>query len=205
MEILKKTAVFFMLIGLQSGYAQDQKMLLDAFTKSYTLETTFKYSEAIEALKSLNTTDNYPVALRLGWLSNLAKKYDESAGYYRKASELMPVSVEALLGLVNPLANQKKWTEVEQVYLDILKIEPKNSTVNFRLGQIYYNRKEYSKAEKYFSTALNLYPFDYDSMLMSAWNYYFLGNYNEAKALFNRVLLYSPKDASAKEGLGMIK
>jgi hypothetical protein len=42
-------------------------------------------------------------------------------------------------------------------------------------------------------------------MLMSGWNYYFLGKYSEAKELFNRVLLYSPSDASAKEGLGLIK
>jgi len=40
---------------------------------------------------------------------------------------------------------------------------------------------------------------------MSGWNYYFLGKYSEAKELFNRVLLYSPSDTSAKEGLGLIK
>ena len=112
---------------------------------------------------------------------------------------------EALLGIVNPLAVQKKWNDVEQVYVSILKIDPKNSQTNFRLGQIYYNRKEYAKADKYFSTSLNLYPFDYDSMLMSGWNCYFLGKYSEAKELFNRVLLNSPLDTSAKEGLGLIK
>jgi hypothetical protein len=40
---------------------------------------------------------------------------------------------------------------------------------------------------------------------MSAWTNYFLGNKNEAKALFNKVLLYSPNDKSALEGLGLIK
>ena len=205
MEILKKTIILACLFAMPFVNAQENKTIQDAFSKSYALETNFKYNEAIESLKSLNKSDNYPVQLRLGWLYNLAKRYDESESAYKKAAALMPASVEALKGLVNPLANEKKWTEVEKAYLDILHIDPKNSSINFRLGQIYYNRKEYAKAEKYFSTSLNLYPFDYDSMLMSGWNYFYLGKYNEAKELFGRVLLYSPTDTSAKQGLSMIK
>lgn len=205
MEILKKSVLVILLFGLQLVNAQDQKTIQDAFSKSYTLETGLKYNEAIETLKGLNSVENYPVQLRLGWLLYSAKRYTESVAAYKKACEIMPASVEPLLASVNPLAVQKKWDEVEKIHLAILKIDPKNSITNFRLGQIYYNKKEYAKAEKYFSTSLNLYPFDYDSMLMSGWNYYFLGKYSEAKELFNRVLLYSPSDASAKEGLGLIK
>lgn len=205
MEILKKLLLIILLVGTKSVNAQDQKATQEAFSKSYTLETGKKYNEAIEVLKSLNTSENYPLQLRLGWLLYSAKRYDESVTAYKKAAEIMPAAIEPLLALVNPLATQKKWGEVEKNHLNILKIDPKNSLTNFRLGQIYYNRKEYAKAEKYFSTALNLYPFDYDSMLMSGWNYYFLGKYSEAKELFNRVLLYSPFDTSATEGLGLIK
>jgi tetratricopeptide (TPR) repeat protein len=205
MEILKKSFALMLLFGIQFANAQDQNTVQEAFNKSYVLESGKKYNEAIEALKSSNAINNYPIQIRLGWLTYSAKRYNESVIAYKKAAELMPASVEALLGAVNPLVAQNKWEEVEQTYLAILKNDPKNSTVNFRLGQIYYNRKEYPKAEKYFSTALNLYPFDYDSMLMSGWNYYFLGKYSEAKELFNRVLLYSPKDTSALEGIGLIK
>lgn len=206
MEFLKKTLVIGFFLGTYlTIQAQDQKTIQEAFTKSYALETNKKYTEAIDALKLLNANENYPVQLRLGWLSYSNKKYAESVAYYTKAASLMPASIEAFLGMANPLAAQNKWVELEQNYLNILKNDPKNSTINFRLGQIYYNRKEYSKAEKYFSASLNLYPFDYDSMLMSGWNYYFLGKYSEAKELFNRVLLYNPSDASAKEGIGLIK
>ena len=205
MEILKKSLLVILLVGNQWANAQDQKATLEAFSKSYTLESVKKYNEAIEILKSLNASENYPVQLRLGWLLYSAKRYDESVVAYKKAAEIMPASIEPLLALVNPLATQKKWEEVEKNHLNILKIDPKNSLTNFRLGQIYYNKKEYAKAEKHFSTSLNLYPFDYDSMLMSGWNYYFLGKYNEAKELFNRVLLYNPTDVSGKEGLSLIK
>ena len=205
MEILRKSVVIALLIGSQFIQAQDQKVVQEAFVKSYALETAKKQNEAIDILKSLSNSENYPIQLRLAWLYYSSKRYDESVAAYKKAAELMPASIEALLGIVNPLAVQKKWSEIEQVYVSILKIDPKNSQTNFRLGQIYYNRKEYAKADKYFSTSLNLYPFDYDSMLMSGWNCYFLGKYSEAKELFNRVLLYSPLDTSAKEGLGLIK
>ncbi|WP_310558933.1 tetratricopeptide repeat protein [Flavobacterium sp.] len=205
MEILKKSLLVILFVGTQWVNAQDQKATQEAFSKSYTLETGKKYNEAIDILKSLNASQNYAVQLRLGWLLYTAKRYDESVAAYKKATEIMPASVEPLLALVNPLATQKKWDEVEKNHLNILKIDPKNSLTNFRLGQIYYNKKEYAKAEKYFSISLNLYPFDYDSMLMSGWNYYFLGKYSEAKELFNRVLLYSPFDTSATEGLGLIK
>jgi tetratricopeptide (TPR) repeat protein len=205
MEILRKSVVIALLIASQCIQAQDQKAVQEAFVKSYALETAKKQNEAIDVLKSLNNLENYPTQLRLAWLYYSSKRYDESVAAYKKAAGLMPASIEALLGIVNPLAVQKKWNEVEQIYLSILKIDPKNSQTNFRLGQIYYNRKEYAKADKYFSASLNLYPFDYDSMLMCGWNCYFLGKYSEAKELFNRVLLYSPSDASAKEGLGLIK
>jgi Flp pilus assembly protein TadD len=40
---------------------------------------------------------------------------------------------------------------------------------------------------------------------MFAWTNYKLGKYREAKLLFQKVLLLSPDDASAKEGLNLIK
>jgi Flp pilus assembly protein TadD len=40
---------------------------------------------------------------------------------------------------------------------------------------------------------------------MSAWVQYQLGNKVEAKTLFKKALLSRPKDASALEGLGLLK
>lgn len=206
MEILKKWSLALLLLCSCLAVTQAQSdAVADAFAKSYALEGQAKYSEAIDAIKAHAATNTYEVNLRMGWLYYLSKKYDESVKAYQNAIAKMPAAIEPLLGAVNPLAAQNKWEDVENVYLSILKIDSKNSTVNYRLGLIYYYRKDYTKAEKYFSVSLNLYPFDYDSMLMSAWTYYFLGKYNEAKTLFNRVLLLSPADKSALEGLGAIK
>ncbi|HSA04943.1 MAG TPA: tetratricopeptide repeat protein, partial [Tenuifilaceae bacterium] len=68
-----------------------------------------------------------------------------------------------------------------------------------------YERKDYKQAYTYFEKVVNLYPWDHDSVLMFAWTNYMLGKTREAKILFHKALLYNPDDASAKEGLGLIK
>ena len=52
---------------------------------------------------------------------------------------------------------------------------------------------------------INLYPFDYDSLLLYARTNYQLGKLREAQVMFNKVLLNKPKDVSALEGLSLIK
>ena len=66
-------------------------------------------------------------------------------------------------------------------------------------------RKDYKQAYIFFEKVVNLYPFDYQSLLMLGWTNYRLGKPREAKILFNKALLYSPGDASAKEGLALVK
>ena len=117
----------------------------------------------------------------------------------------MPSSAEVLWAILSPQIATEKWTDVEKTYLSILKLEPKNAIAHYKLGVIYYYRKNYTVAKKYFDVALNLYPLDYNNLLMSAWTNYFLGKTNEAKVLFSRVLLLYQGDASATEGLSLIK
>ena len=68
---------------------------------------------------------------------------------------------------------------------------------------IYFYRKNYIEALKYFDVTLTLFPLDYDAITMSAWTNYYLGKKEEAKVLFNRVLLMYQQDASAIEGLAL--
>jgi tetratricopeptide (TPR) repeat protein len=117
----------------------------------------------------------------------------------------MPLSVEARLGLANPVIAIEDWTTLENTYNDILKIDPNNSQVNYKLGMMFYYRADYNGAAKYIEKTVNMYPFDYYSVLMLGWTYYNLGKTREAEVLFNKVLLISPDDASALEGLGLLK
>ncbi|TSA37403.1 MAG: hypothetical protein D4R64_05745 [Porphyromonadaceae bacterium] len=176
-----------------------------AFRTSYTQENSGDYKAAVNSLKSVYDDSSYEMNLRLGWMSFKSGDFKESEAYYRKAITLRPYGIEARFGLVFPLSSMGNWTLVNSIYEEILTIDAHNSLANFRYGLLAYNKEEYSKADKLFTKVVNLYPFDYDSLIMLAWTRFKLGKSLEAKALFQKALLYSPDDSSALEGLSLIR
>ncbi len=204
MKLLKKTITAIIVLISLNVQAQD-KTLMNAFSQSYDYEAALKYDAAINTLMAVYNPSSYEINLRLGWLNYMAGNFKESVTYYKKAMLLMPAATEPLWAMINPLTALENWNEIGKTYLIILKLDPQNVTANYNLGLIFYYRKDYVSAKKYFDVALNQYPFGYNNMLMSAWTNYFLGNKNDALTLFNKTLLYSPNDKSALEGLSLIK
>lgn len=186
------------------SFAQDAK-LQGAFKTSYTKEADSDFTGAIKDLKAVYSETSYELNLRLGWLHYSAGLFTESMAYYKKAIDLKPASVEAKFGYVYPAAAVGNWDQVKTQYENILRVDSKNSQAHYRLGLIYYGREEFDKALQKFQVGLNLYPFDYDFNLMMAWTSLKMGKMREAEVLFNKVLLLSPGDESALEGLGLIK
>jgi tetratricopeptide (TPR) repeat protein len=212
MEILGRRAIGFLLLTLgmivsNALMAQQYsaKMIEDAFESSYTLQDKANYNGAIGIIKTVYDENSYEVNVRLGWLNYLGGFFTESAAYYQKAIKLKPYSIEAKLGFVYPAAAIGNWDQVIAQYNDILKIDPQNSVVNYRMGSIYYGKLDYATAEKYLEKVVNLYPFDYDSNILFAWTNLKLGKTREAQVLFHKVLMMRPNDKSAMEGLSYIK
>jgi len=185
--------------------AQDFNTQKNAFAKSYEFETSGDYEKAIGSLKTIYRDDSYELNVRLGWLSYLAGGFQESSAYYNKAINLMPYAIEPRFGLVLPASAMGNWDIVMSQYNKILEINPNNSLALFRIGMIYYGRNEFDKAKEYFSKVVNLYPFDYDGLVMLGWSNLRIGNSREAKVLFQKALFRSPEGASALEGLESIK
>jgi tetratricopeptide (TPR) repeat protein len=185
--------------------AQNGKILQESFAASYKAETSGEYTRAIEILRKEYNENSYEINLRLGWLTYNNGAFTESAAYYNKAINLMPYSIEARLGFALPASAMGNWDQVVTRYQEILKIDPNHYLTNYRMGMIYYSREEFQNAFNHFERIANMYPFDYDAVIMFAWVNYRLGKTREASALFNKALLIRPEDASALEGLGMIK
>lgn len=210
MEALKKTTyliilAFITFLPASRLAAQDYTALQQAFSISYTQETAGDYSGGIATLKKVYDESSYEINVRLGWLTYMAGQFTESTTYYSKSITLMPYSIEARLGFALPASAMGNWEQVINKYLEILKIDPANYTTNYRMGLIYYGRKDYASALKYLEKVANMYPFDYDAIHMYAWANYRLGKLREAKVLFNKTLLIRPGDSSALEGIGLIK
>ena len=203
MKSFKRVLFFASVLFSLNANAQDSKVMQEAFAKSFMAEDKGDYKNAQQAIQSIYSDKSYLVNLRIGWLSYLNKDYVNSIVYYKKAIALMPTATEPLWGLCNPLVAQEKWVELENNYKLIIRFDPKNSLVNYRLGMIYFYRKNYVEAIKYFDVTLTLFPLDYDAITMSAWTNYYLGKKEDAKVLFNRVLLMYQLDASAIEGLAL--
>ena len=198
-------AAFTGLILISSIQAQDYKVVQDAFEKSYLYEYTGDYSKAIDGLKAVYSEESYEINLRLGWLTYMAGFFTESTAYYQKTMELKPVSIEAKFGYVYPASALGNWEQVKKQYNDILLIDAQNTIANYRMGSIFYGNEDYTTALKYFEKIVNLYPFDYDGLLMYAWTNLNLGKFREAEVLFNKVLMNQPNDESALQGLNLIK
>ena len=204
--LIKKSLILVLILFTLSAFSQvTQATLETAFAKSYEKEKAGDFSNAANELKKVYIESSYEINLRLGWLNYNAGLLDESVIYYSLAQKLKPYSEEARFGLILPKAAQGKWNEVTDQYSKILEINPNNTVALYRLGLVYYGQKDYNKAQPLFKKVVDLYPFGYDGLLMLAWTSYFQGNYNEAKVLFNKVKLLSPNDASANEGLNLMK
>lgn len=204
MKNLKPFLVISLCLLAINSYSQSGT-IADAFSKSYASEKKSDYKGAATLLKMVYDKSSYEINLRLGWLTYKAGAYAESESYYQLAINLKPGAIEARLGYIYPAYALGNMNEVVEQYTKTLIIDPQNTTANYEMGLIAYNKKDYQVAYKYFDKVVTLYPFTYDALIMLAWSNYQLGKKDTATVLFNRVLCLSPNDSSAVEGLSLIK
>jgi len=202
-----KKLVFVMYFALTAGLlaGQDYEEVRNAFAQSYAHEKEGEYKQAIDDLKAVYQEDSFPINIRLGWLSYMGGFFTESIAYYQKSINLKPLALDAKFGYVYPTSAMGNWDQVKKQYRDILAIDPQNTLANYRIGSIYYGNGDYETALKHFEKVVNLYPFDYDALVMYAWTHLQLGKYREAEVLFNQALMNQPQGQSALEGLKAVK
>ena len=165
MEFLKKsTWIIVYLLMANVAFSQvSQDVLQAAFSKSYVSEKNGDFTASMEPLKKVYDESSYELNLRLGWLNYNAGLFDEAIIFYGRAQKLKPYSEEARFGLILPLAALGKWNDVIKIYDAILETSPNNSVALYRLGLVYYGRKDYNKANTLFKKVVDLYPFGYDA------------------------------------------
>lgn len=207
MENLKKIlfVTLMALFSLNNTIYSQEVSMQEAFNNSYILEYNGEYMKAVEAINKGYDQKSYGANLRAGWLNYEAGLYIESQNYYKKAIALKPNSIEAKLGYIYPSKALGNMDQVIAQYKKILETDPQNSTANYQMGLIFYDKKDFQSAYKYFEKVVNLYPFGYDALLMYAWSNFQLGKNKEAKILFKNALLLSPYSQSAIDGLSLIK
>jgi len=197
--------MLLLLIVSTAVQAQSFDKQLIAYENSYRLEENGKYNEAIQEILNVYVESNYEHNLRLGWLYYVSGRFTESLPYYQKCFTLKPLSIEARFGYIYPAAALGNWTQVENQYQEILRIDPQNTQANYRMASIAYGREDYMTSLRYLNKVINLYPFDYDTAILLAWTELKLGKLREAKIMFQKALLIRPGDSNASEGLKLVE
>jgi tetratricopeptide (TPR) repeat protein len=208
---MKKISMIIVLllfaIAAAAPAAQKGEDKLRAFTASVKEETAKNYPRAIQSMLDIidSHRSDYLVNLRLGWLYYLSRDYDNSVKYYQEAIRISDNSIDALLGITLPYAEMKKWDMVQDAYKSVLAKDKAHYTANLRMGQIYFNVANYVVAKKYFETAYENYPSDYEVNLYMGWTYYYLGSRSKAQQFFVNAMILNSNETSAAKGLELTK
>lgn len=90
-------------------------------------------------------------------------------------------------------------------YKTMAKSKPENPSVNYRLGTLYYSIKDYELSIKHLEIAVNNSENDYQIMDMLGWAYYKAKKLDASKAIFEKILVAKPGNASATKAIKLIK
>ena len=113
---------------------------------------------------------------------------------------------------LNPLASMptsdqlKKMADTQAApLLESLKSDPSDPDLLTRIGNIYYDVKQYPEAIDYYQRSLKLQPANADVRTDMATAYWYSGNADTALAEFNKVLTYQPNKANTLFNIGIVK
>ena len=184
------------------GDGQD-RTLAEALKTSYEAEVNGDYQAAIKPLTALGASvgSSYLAQVRLGWLNYCAKDWQQSIAYYGKASKLTPFAIEPLLGLMlaqQAAGNNDEALRTAQV---ALRQDPGNYTALSHTAWLLYLKRDFRQAAFMYHKLVNLYPTDTEMLLGLGFSLKFAGDKKESAQTFNTVLLLSPGNARALEGL----
>ena len=92
-----------------------------------------------------------------------------------------------------------------QPLLDALKANPRDAATLVALGNLYYDRKSWPEAIRYYQQSLDIRPDDADVRTDMGTAYYYSGFPDKALDQFNQVLKKSPNYANTLFNLGIVR
>lgn len=190
-------------------------------------EAQFNY--ALELHKNKNYTsalEYYKKALELNpgkeeVYINLAqiyiedKKYEQANEICQKGLMVLPnnqklngylediknYSASSQYSAATALYEQKQYQKALNKYLEI---QNKNADVKMAIASCYWQLNDYQNANKYYLNVLKEQPNNLEALSNSAYAYYSIGDYNNAKLMANKILAYEKTNVSAQELLDNI-
>ncbi|MCK5294200.1 MAG: hypothetical protein KAJ49_06065 [Arcobacteraceae bacterium] len=193
----KYLIMFILTISVLFG--SDFQDVKSSYFKSYNYEQMGKYSEAIKVLTPLinKYPKGYTLNLRFGWLFYLNKNYNNSIKYYKKASLLIPYSLDPRLGLIRVYLDTYSFEKAQTVSYELLKIDYYNYYANIYAIQSLLAQKKYDIATEITNKMLSLYPTDISFLELLAVIYKDTNNKYLYK-LYEDILILDPNNVLAR-------
>lgn len=120
-------------------------------------------------------------------------KQDQAAAAYRKALEIDPCLVAALINLANIHYSRDELAEAQALYERAIGLESDFFEAHFNLGNIYHDLGRYLEAQVCYKEALRLNPFYADTHFYLAVTYEKLGLSHEAAPHWRAYRQHAPK------------
>lgn len=121
------------------------------------------------------------------------------------AANASPAQLGPLAAMPTPDQLKKMADTQAAPLLESLKADPRNSDLLARIGNIYYDVKQYPVAIDYYERSLKLQPANAAVRTDMATAYWYSGNADTALVEFNKALTYEPNKANTLFNIGIVK
>jgi tetratricopeptide (TPR) repeat protein len=126
----------------------------ELYNEGVKLESDEKYKEAIMAFKNaIVKKPDYAEALyELGWCYNELQEYKNAITYLNKAKDYEPSTAKIYFELGYAYDSDGSTDEAVTHYKKALELHPEYYSADRNLGDIYYNKEDYTLAAEYFKS-----------------------------------------------------
>lgn len=142
------------------------------FVKAQEAVDRKQYPQAVTLLRQIVDADaqDFQAWTELGTAYLLQDKTEDAEKAYRRATEVRPTFVLALLNLGRTLVLEKKFESATEPLTRAVELQPASAEANFLLGESYLLMKQGSKAVGYLNEAAKLGRFEAHLRLAALYN-----------------------------------
>jgi tetratricopeptide (TPR) repeat protein len=160
-------------------------------------------AEAVDVLRPLTTPDSKNVAafLALGDALKALRRNGEALAAYRRAGDLQPESIPALVGQAEMRARLRQFPASEEMYRKVLAADPQNLEARVGLARILSLQRKLDEALKEVQAVLAARPDHVDARIRLGWIRLWRHERDEAVKVFEALIADHPGHVEAALGL----
>ncbi|MBN1968519.1 MAG: hypothetical protein JXR48_07795 [Candidatus Delongbacteria bacterium] len=204
-----KTYIIIILTLIFSLMADEMSndAIKSCYSESYKFEKAQNYTEAIRAMMDVYNSypNTYTVNYRLGWLFYLNGNYANAKKHLNASLLVNPSSVEVMNTIALVYAAQEEWLALEELTLQVMKIDYYNHYANYWNVYSLKMQKKYDLGEKAARKMLAIVPASITFLSELGEIMYFSEKYEDSYSLFNSVIILDPYNQAAKYYLNLLK